>query len=77
MQKVKNITICIENFKGTIELTCEECNGTAKIPIEDVPSGALKCPCGINYFFAENDLKNIRNTVDELKLLRENFEKPL
>ena len=76
MEKAKKVVLYIENFKGTLVLTCKGCDGTTNIPLEEVPSGALKCPCGVSYFFSQNDLKDIRKTLDDIKLMRESFGIP-
>ena len=76
MKTAKRIILYIENFRGTLEVSCEKCNATTRILLEKVSALPIKCECGLSYLLSENEIKDAHKSLEEIRLLRQDFERP-
>ena len=74
MKTPKRIILYIENYRGTLEVTCEECTAPTKIQLENVSELPIQCECGLSYSLSEIDIKDARKSLEDIKLLWQDFQ---
>ena len=42
-EKGRKITLYIQNFRGTLEVSCEKCDAKSRIALDKVSSVGIKC----------------------------------
>ena len=72
-KKGRKVTLYIENFRGTLEVTCENCHATNRIALDKVSSEGIKCECGSGYFLLASELQDAKNAVRDINKLRKDF----
>ena len=73
-EKGRKITLYIENFRGTLEVSCENCHTKSRIALDQVSSEGIKCECGSSYFLLKSELQDAKNVARDINKLREDFD---
>ncbi len=63
------------SFKGMLEVTCAECSAPTTIPLENF-SIPIKCECGLIYYLSEIQMTDLRKSLEEIRLARNDMSNP-
>jgi hypothetical protein len=74
MKSPRRITLHIENFRGTLEITCEKCNAPTRIQLENVSELPIQCECGLSYSLSEIEIKDAHKSLEDIRLLWKDFQ---
>jgi len=63
-----------DNMNGILIIGCPECRRKSKTKLRNIKQGIeIKCTCGYTVSFADNELRKMQKSFDDLKRALDDF----